>query len=561
MMFYRVKLICSIFLLSTIYSAILPEQKPLAEQPSEQLSADYKDFDFDSVSFDEEDDYDFMNEYLDTTGMDHISRAIDPIVVITILTALDVPNILQEPLFLHTNILNKRSLLDQPIFEPDRAEFPGKWVIGTSAFARKTTRSNFTKNSDRLDSWLALSQASLIRKLENALTNANQLSPGLNIEIAKIFSLFENMTVEERQVGFMTHCMKRWRNVTLRVMMPIFYQESNFSLTKAEQDEVARVLGAMEPEEERRFRKAHFISDKIGFGDTRIEVDGTVLRRPTYTLRVGGLATIPTAWTWGGGFLGSSFSKPSTLPTFELDAIFNALENPSVESEQEAMRILMDFLLDSFDRVAADLIDVPLGNRGHLGLGAYMRGKMPLDAFFNTWFASRIKFANRISLELFAPAREKRFYINKIDEQGFADRNFADTNMAAENVQFLKEQAISRLFLRAFSTRVVPGVIFRWNSGMYYKGELFGFNLGLDYWLQNKARLSSISASRKTLAEIDIPKAKQPVAQQSKIFGAFLLKHKTDKATWFFSLNADASLNTKGLGQDYSVALNFEASF
>ncbi len=561
MMFYRVKLICSFLLLSTIYSAILPQQEFPASQSSEQHGGDYKDFDFDSVSFDEEDDYDFMNEYLDTTGMDHISRAIDPVVVMAILTALDVPTILQEPLFLHTNILNKRSLLDQPIFEPDRAEFPGKWIVGTSAFARKTTRSNFTRSSDRLDSWIALSQASLISKLERSIENANKLSPGLEVEIARIFALFENMTVEERQVGFMTHVMKRWRTVTLRAMMPIYYQESNFSLTKDEQDEVARVLGVMEPEEEKRFRKAHFISDKIGFGDTRIEVDARVLKRPSFMLRCGGLATIPTAWTWGAGFLGSSFAKPSTLPMFDLEPIFNALESPSTESEQEAMQVLLDFLLDSFDRVAADLIDVPLGNRGHLGLGVYTRAKLPMDAFFNTWFASRMKIAGRMSIELFAPAREKRFYINRINEQAFGEHNFSDPEMAAENVQFLKEQAISRLFLRAFSTRVVPGVIFRWNGGVYYKGDLFGFNLGLDYWLQNKAHLSSINASSRALSEIDIPKAKQPVAQQSKIFGAFLVKHKTDTATWFFSLNADASLNTKGLGQDFSVALNFEANF
>ena len=141
---------------------------------------------------------------------------------------------------------------------------------------RKTTRSNFTKGSDRLDSWLALSQNSLIAKLERAIDNANELSPGLEVDIAEIFALFENMTVEERQVGFMIHGMKRWRSVTLRIMAPLYYQESNFSLTKKEQDEVARVLGALEPEEEKRFRKAHFVSDKIGFGDTRLEVDGTV---------------------------------------------------------------------------------------------------------------------------------------------------------------------------------------------------------------------------------------------------------------------------------------------
>lgn len=535
-----------------------------ADQNAEPVrigAAQMREFDFDSVSFDEEDDYQFMNEYLDTTGMDHMSRAIDPVNVMVILNLLGVPTILQEPLFLHTNILNKRSLLDQPIFEPDRAEFPGKWVVGTSAFARKTTRSNFTKGSDKLDSWIALSEVSLITKLERAIENVNMLSPGFELEIAKIFSLFENMTVEERQIGFMTHCMKRWKNVTLRVMMPIYYLESNFSLTKEEQDEVARVLGALEPEEEKRFRKAHFISDRIGFGDTRIEVDGTVLNRPTFKLRCGALATIPTAFTWGGGFMGSLFSKPSTLPTFDLDLVFNALESPGTEAEQAAMNVLSDFLLDAFDRIAADLIDVPLGNRGHLGLGIYMRGKTPMSAYLNTWFAERIKFANRISLEWFAPAREKRFYINKINEKAFADHNFKDDNFAAANVNFLKEQAISRLFLRAFSTRVVPGVIFRWSSGMYYKGDLFGFNLGTDYWLQNKAHLSSINASPKARAEIDVPKAKQPVAQQSKIFGALVFKHKTNLANWFFSLNADASLNTKGLGQDWSLALNFESSF
>ncbi len=557
MMPYLLKLVLSSLLLSGICSYIKPEDlSETYKQPTET-----KDFDFDSVSFDEEDDYEFMNEYLDTTGMDHISRAVNPVEIMVILNALGVPAVLQEPLFLHTNILNKRSLLDQPIFEPDRPEFPGKWVVGLNAFARKTTRSNFTRGSDKLESWLALSQNSLIARLEQAIENANMLSLGIDLDIDKIFGLFRNMTVEERQVGFMIHGMKRWNNVTLRIMAPLYYLESNFSLTKKEQDAVARELGAMEPEEEKRFRKAHFISDKIGLGDTRIEIDGTVLNRPSYKLRVGGLATIPTAFRWGAGFLGSSFAKPSTLPTFELEPIFDALSNPSEDSEQAAKLLLQNFLLDALDRVAADLIDVPLGNNGHLGLGVYMRGKAPLSTIMNTWFAQRLKFANRISLEMFVPAREKRFYINRVNEAAFAEHNFKDLDMAAENLQFLKEQAISRLFLRAFDTKIVPGVIFRWTSGMYYKGDIFGFNLGTDFWLQNKAHLSSINASPKTLAEIDVFKAKQPVAQQSKIFGAFLFKIKSDKCTYFFSINADASLNTKGLGQDYSLALNFESSF
>lgn len=546
MISYLIHIVCSLFLLSSIYAM------------DNDNRIETTNFDFDTVFFEENDE--FM-EYLDTAGMDHISRAINPAEVMVLLNLLNVPAILQEPLFLHTNTLNKRSLLDEPIFEPDRAEFPGSFVVGVMPFVRKTNRSNFTKNSTKLESYVALAEATLISKLEEAIDRANQFSPGFDINVAKIFSLFENMTVEERQAGFMFHCMKHWRHTTLRVMVPIYYLESNFFLTPKEQEAVARELGAMDPEEEDRFQKAHFISDKIGLGDTRIEVDHTFLKRPSFTLRGGGLATIPTAWVWGGGFMGSLFPKPSTMPSFELDFIFNAIENPGTETEQEVREIFTELLLDSFDRVAADLIDVPLGNNGHLGLGLYLRGKTPLSAYISGAFAERIKFAGRTSIELFFPGTEKRFYINKIDEQAFANHNFQDLNLAAENVQFLKEQAISRLFLRAFDTFVIPGVIFRWSGGAYYKGEKWGYNLGLDFWLQNKPHFSSINVPAKTLQMIDIPKAKPPVAQQAKIFGGIILKHKSDRSTWFFSINADASLVEKGLGQDYTLALNFESSF
>ncbi|HLJ31951.1 MAG TPA: hypothetical protein VKU36_05930 [Candidatus Babeliales bacterium] len=562
MILYRANLLMHALLLSCAYTAFLPHQLYATHSNHREMGdgVELKDFDFDNISFDE-DDYQFM-EYLDTAAMDHISRTIDPATIMVILNSLNVPTILQEPLFLHTNTLNKRSLLDQPIFEPDRAEFPGKFVVGIMPFVRKTNRSNFTRNSTQLKSYLAIGEATLISKLEDAINRVNQLPiGGINIDVAEIFGLFENMTVEERQTGFMFHCMKRWRKTTLRVMVPLYYLESNFSLTPKEQDEVARVLGSMDPEEEIRFRKAHFISDKIGLGDTRIEVDRTIINRPYFKLRCGGLATIPTAWMWGGGFLGSLFPKPSTLPSFELDAIFNAIENPGVESEAEIKNIFYELLLDSLDRVAADLIDVPLGNNQHLGVGLYLRGKTPLSAYIHSPLAEKITFAGRTSIELFFPGTEKRFYINKIDEQAFGDHNFQDLSMAAENVQFLKEQAISRLFLRAFNTRIIPGVIFRWSGGAYYKGDKWGYNLGLDYWLQNKPHFSAIHAPCKALHMIDVPKAKPPVAQQSKIFGGIVLKHRTNKSTWFFSLNADASLSTKGLGQDYSLALNFESSF
>src|SRR5690606_11306226 len=292
-----------------------------------------------------------------------------------------------------------------------------------------------------------------------------------------------------------------------------------------------------------------------------IEIDQRILKRPSFSLRCGAQATIPTAFVWGTGFLGSSFAKPSTYPVFNLEPIFDSFENPTPENQQIADTSLANFSLDIFDRIAADLIDVKLGNNRHLGLGAYIRGKTPLRAYMNNSLAEKVKLTNRVSVELFCPSMEKRFYINKINEKEFNSRNFDDLTQASENLAFLEEQTIERLFLRAFNTKIKPGAIFRWTSAACYTGQRYDFSLGTDFWIQDKDSFGSLYASAKTVSNLDIAKAKPSFAEQTKVFGRIIFKHKTAKNYCFISLNADATVSNKGLGQDYGLSLNFEASF
>jgi hypothetical protein len=544
----KLLLLCSLF----YESATIPSQQETTSSESKNMT-----FYIDDIFFDEEDDYDFMNEYLDTAGTDRIVNAIDPEEIMAILNLIDAPAILELPFFLETNILNKRSLLDQPLFEPDRATFPQKSVCGVSVFLRKTDRSNFTKNSTKLSSYLSLVEETLISRLQNSVGKITGLLQQNNIDVERIFNLFENMTVEERQVGIMLHGMTRWHKTTFRIMTPLYYLENNFSLTPREIDAVAEEFG----EEDKEFRKAHFVCDKIGMGDTRIEIDQRILKRPSLTFRCGLQATIPTAFTWGAGFLGSSYPKPSTLPTFDLDPVFEAIENPSERNQQLVFASLSDFFLDSFDRIAADLIDNKMGNNRHLGIGVYVRTKTPLRAYMNNSFAEKITLTNRISAELFLPACEKRFYITKINEQAFNSRNFNDLSQATENLAFLEEQMIERLFLRAFTTRIRPGAIFRWSNSACYAGQQFGFNIGTDFWIQDKDAFGKIYASPQTVANLAVNKAKPPFAEQSKLFGGLVFKHKTPKNCCFVSLNGDITFSNKGLGQDWGISLNFEASF
>src|SRR5213078_3205639 len=57
------------------------------------------------IFFDEEDSYDFLNEYLDTAATDRMINSIDPTELMTILNLINYPEIVQIPLFIHTNTL------------------------------------------------------------------------------------------------------------------------------------------------------------------------------------------------------------------------------------------------------------------------------------------------------------------------------------------------------------------------------------------------------------------------------------------------------------------------
>ena len=518
------------------------------------------DFD-DPFSFDDDDP--LISEFLDTVGAEILTRQVPPFEIVTFLvTKLGAIELLQEDLFLHTNPLNKRSMLDEPIFVPDRATFPGKWVVGAHVFAWKMDRANFTKNSTNLSSYLALTQPTLIERLQNTAGKLKDLfqDPQFNIDIEKVFSLFKNMTIEERRGGFMFHMMRVWHDTTLRIFTPVYYFERNFFLTEKEQEAVEAEFGALEQEEQERFQKAHFISDKFGLGDTRLELNWQLVQRPSFSLVVGGQATIPTAFTWGDRLKGSSFRKPSTFPIFDFDNLFELAEDQTEEKVEKAFELLKDFFLGALDRISANLLDTKLGNDGHLGIGIFMRGKTPLTSFINRSWAHRITLTNRISIEYLAPAHAKRFFVNKINEKEFEERNFDKPDEAEDNLTFLEEKFVEKFFLRAFNTKIQPGIIFRWTSKAHHQGRVWGWALGSDLWVQDKEKFRSIKASDKILSEIDIAKAKPSIAWQSKLSGSIRYKIKRPRRTWFLSLNADGTFDSRGIGKSFGLSFNFEAS-
>ncbi len=144
---------------------IYPMQQDGQLPEEENLSSDTESIHFlDDLEdpFDFGDDDPFITEFLETVGADSLTRQVDPGAIIRILLEIDAIDLLKEDFFLLTNPLNKRSPLDEPIFEPDRATFPGKWTVGAHLFARKMDRANFTLDSTNISSYLALTQPTFL---------------------------------------------------------------------------------------------------------------------------------------------------------------------------------------------------------------------------------------------------------------------------------------------------------------------------------------------------------------------------------------------------------------
>lgn len=557
--FFSLSIIASIF--STTNAFFLDEEIPF-KQSTEQEFFDFigEPAFFDSIEYD-----------LFEADISSQLRKVDPDVIVPILISqADILQILQENLYLHTNELNKRPLLDRPMFEDFvRIYLCDCCFAGGQIFASMMSRGNFTKMSTNLDSYLALQEPSLISKLENVVAKLKPLfaNPADNIDITKLLGLFRNMTVQERSAGIMLFGGRYWDKNRLMVQVPFYYLERNFSLTDEERVLVEAEFGKMDPEAQEEFQHDHLISDKLGFGDLRIQFDTCIGEQP-YSFLYGGLfTTLPTAFALINGLKGSTFPKPCSYPTFSFTELFDLALDPTPANQQKAFDIIGDFLLGAVDRLAANLLDTPLGNGGHVGIGAYLTLDIPFSRWIDEPWAQNAVFENRITLEYLFPKKEKRFFINKINPQDFNPSNFInpldpviDPVKAAADLAFLESHFVQRLYLRAFSVTIYPRPIFRYITKVSYLGETIIATIGLDSWLQGSDGISHIK-NRQIQSEVCFPKVFPPIAYQADIFGSITYNSGENEDGWLFTLSGDSTFFRRGMGKLWGVALGFERLF
>jgi hypothetical protein len=488
--------------------------------------------------------------YVSTRGKETPCNA-----VLTII-AVGGLNLLQENLYLRTNPTNIRPILDVPQFTihtsipyaPERT-----WSPRVDLFFNETRRSLYTKESPFISSYIALADPNLIQKLDDFEFDT--------FDIPLVLSLFENIKLEDRRAGFMFDILRTRNRWTFEAKIPLIYEIRNFFLNNEEQKAIERsALFDNNEDMAIDFARHHLITDRIGLGDSRINIGYTFVN-DDYMWCNGGLQlTLPTAgvFTIIKGLYGTHFNK--NAPPFRLDLIelFNfAKPGTDCYDPKKALELGTAFLEAALDRLSAILLEQGLGNGRHIGLGIFGEYHMVVSP--------HLTFRNQAFLEYQTPAWEPRFYLFKKNVDAFIkiEDNFDPDNPAlcAQQLDFIENQLTNTFFPSMFTTRIAPGVVLNYSGALSgTAGRNWRCTLGYNLWLQSGEKRTAINAPDIVISQLQLDITKKPTGYQNKFFAVVDYEKSAELFDWCCTGYIDYTFLNTGIGKDVNIVLGLKVT-
>lgn len=487
--------------------------------------------------------------------------------VLVLLNQLGFIDLLQEDFFEKTFDLNKRDLLDYPLFM-----FPWKrdcTTKGYQFFYNATGRMYFSSNCSNISAYLSTTSNGFAEKLQAFLEAVrDSAAPGFDPNQAiEILTLAEHFTVQERRLGIMFDGEHKRDDWLIRWFWPFYLRERNHFVTPEVQDAIENILnpivGVASQEEQNIFAEDHLITDQLGFGDFRLEFDRTVCCFPDFEARLGFLITLPFALPIAKELIGRDLQPPKRRPLFDFQILLDNEDGVLDISEGEAKA----FFLSALDNLSAMLLNTKLGNNGHVGFGPIFKTASCLAKLVNRPWAENIKMRSRMSLEFQLPAVEQRFFIPRNNKAQFESRDFTTTEQPAwmieDNYNFVVQTFTDRLFPFATDAIVYPGLIIRSTSRFIYEGEKWSCFLGSDMWIRTGESVTELHNGCPSLScSVVLDKAEHPLAYQSKILAGIARRYcGYDGKEWIVSVNGDTTVMSTGIGLDFMLAVNVDVTF
>lgn len=492
-----------------------------------------------------------------------INRVAEKDAAMELINLFGLVDLLKLDFFKKTYPINKRNLLDFPLWLPHR-KYGKQCFLSCHFLFNQTSKMNFTKNSTSICSYLAIKDPTFVNRLEEVADQVKELQTLFDINIRQLIDLFADFNIQERKAGIMFHGFKEKQKWRTSAHVPFYFLERNFFVIKSTQDELEDIIedlfGPGDEAEQERFQEQHLIADKLGFGDTRITIDYDLYHGEKFDFRVGGFITIPTAFKLQSGLKGNGFDPLKERP--ELD--FLQVLDSALQQSDEAEQLTTDFGLKILDSLSAQLLDTGLGNNGHVGFGVVLQGESRLSWLIKRPWADKIKTYSRLSIEYLAPKNETRWFIPRNNEDEFKVRNFKeieDQAILCDNFDFITKTVTDRVFPHALKTRVHPGFVLRWTSQYTHEKDNYGWTIGMDTWLRSKEDFSNIKKPCGLTEKLNVCIAKAPYSYQGKLFGTFFFKWQRSDTNGCFGITVDNTYESSGIGEDISICIKFEMNY
>ena len=521
------------------------------------------------------DEWDMNEEFLDDfgleiAGMDHApTRALTSDLVLgTLFDQFKVTNLLKNPFYFYVHPLRRREIIDEVSLN-----FPRYHVdknLSVVPFYNQMTQAQFRRDRTGIKDYVDMGQRDLINTLDTLEWKT--------VDIPDLLNLFTNIKVQERRIGFMFQYTKDFDNeLHFSCHIPLMYQEYNYFLTKEETlaIENSDFFKQFETGDTWNFVTKHLLSDKLGFGDLRLTIEKTIKESAAYRLNVGIDFSLPVSFPLRKGVIGAYFDKKKKAPSFNINDDFvelgsNLKVTPNdLDSKNQLLANAEALALNMLDRASTILLEHPLGNYNHPGLGLFTRSTMI--------FSPTVQLTSKLRVNLLVPAKERRFIKIKIDKQeldnmynryigadgesiDFDGDNAPSAAQQALDIARLESLFLEKYFPESYDVTVMPGLEISSSSQLTYERQKWTFYIGGEMWYHTKESFLKVHVDSLTLSKLELETAKKEYAYQSKTWIG-VDKKKKENSNWQFGVRASTSGINDGIGDDFTLTFHCVREF
>ncbi len=394
---------------------------------------------------------------------------------------------------------------------------------------------------------------------------------------AQIVPLFNIARLQMHRAGVMLGVSKCFGNMRFNAAIPVYYAAWNFFLTQTEIDALSatkffsggkplpndqvQTLGysTLDPN---TFINRYLVSDKFGLGDIRLYLDYLFCGETRCPFRIGGQLTLPNNTVIRHSIIGNQFSKCYPGPGLNFVEIANLIccvqidDNPESLVAQNELRALGEsYAIQFLERLSATVIQNQLGQR-YVSYGALFESFLGLTDYTNLCIF--------FEWDQFIKGNEDRPVRLLITPSQSLDRDYANPNLANDNLTFLQQRTLNILFPPIANVQVKEGDIFKFRLYSQTNWRVVQWDIGYDLWYQAQEQVNTCCIPVWPNAQLDILSAGKAAALQGKIFGHFNVIKSPDCETdfgWRLGLKGEGTVNNYGIGKDWLVGIDFVADF